>query len=137
MLKNDRISSLSQRAIQARARQSRFTYVDMPKVPVPPVRGISKAERDEAYQVLSEALYATNGLRVRRHPQRDHLIDSLLLGFEGGIDDVYLLAANLQSSDFLRGKRWLNANRLLTDVTLQCAILEGQYAPSDEDDHDN
>jgi len=115
---------LSEKAIAARRRQSRLPFET---APVPPTRGISKEERDAAYRALDEALQAVNGLRVIKHPQRAHLIDGLLLGLEGGLGDVLLLAEKMKASAFLKGKRWLSPNKLLTDVRFQTDVLAGVY----------
>ena len=118
---------LSQRAINARRRQERLSY-EAPKMPEPPKRGVSAADRDAAYRALDEALQTANGFRVIRHPQRHHLIDSMIIGLgEGGVETVLLLAEKLKASSFLRGKKWLKPNRLLTDIQLQTDLLANVY----------
>jgi hypothetical protein len=123
----DKPMSLSQKAIFARRRQQRLPYSDTPAVPHPPVRTVSSAERDEAYAALDDALRAVNGFRVIRHPQRHHLIDGLLLGLDGGLRDVQRMADKLKASPYLRGKKWVTPNKLLTDVTFQTNILANVY----------
>jgi hypothetical protein len=118
--------SLSQRAINARRRQARLPYPDAPAVPMPPVRNVTVEERDTVYRVLDQALFATNGLRVQRHADRHHLVHQMIIAFDG-LDPIRLMAEKMSNSKFLRGKRWLDANRILTDTKLQCGLLEGKY----------